>query len=99
MRRLIFLSTLFSGILATNELVGYESCNDGQQQKIKDAFDHAKRIFNVIRDSQIDWNSAAAVEFLGPPGFNQNMQSVIQGEQARIQGEAQCGPPIFWLYF
>ena len=34
--------------------------------------------------SNIDWNSAAAVEFLGPPGFNRAQQSQIQDVLANV---------------
>lgn len=93
---LLLISTLIICISATNQLVGYEGCSTdqgGQKDKIVEAFQQAKDIFDVIRDASIDWNSAAAVEFLGPPGFNQNMQSVIQGEQEKIQGERACQLP------
>jgi hypothetical protein len=93
MRYTFLLSAFFSGVIATNELVGYEGCDNTKKTKIDEAFSQAKKIFDVIRDAQIDWNSAAAVEFLGPPGFNQNMQSVIQGEQEKIQGEDGGGGP------
>lgn len=87
---LLLISSLITCISATNQLIGYEGCGTdqgGQKDKIDEAFRQAKDIFDVVRDANIDWNSAAAVEFLGPPGFNQNMQSVIQGEQEKIQGE------------
>jgi hypothetical protein len=33
---------------------------------------------NVIRDLHVDWTEAAALEFLGPPGYNMQYQARIQ---------------------
>jgi hypothetical protein len=85
---IFLLSTYITGIIATTQLVGYEGCSTGQTGAINEAFTQSKEIMDLVRTADIDWNSAAALEFLGPPGFNQNMQSVIQGEQAVIQGES-----------
>ncbi|KAI9770836.1 MAG: hypothetical protein M1839_003031 [Geoglossum umbratile] len=83
----IFLLSIYTaGILASNTLEGYEQCTDVQKSAINNAYAQAKQIMDVVRDVNIDWNSVQAVEFLGPPGFNQNLQTVIQGEQAVIQG-------------
>ncbi|KAF2261270.1 hypothetical protein CC78DRAFT_608635 [Lojkania enalia] len=91
-RNIFFISTFIASISATNKLVGFEGCNTNQgdqKDKINEAFQQAKKVFDVVRAANIDWNSAAAVEFLGPPGFNQNMQSVIQGiiwDVAKVNG-------------
>jgi hypothetical protein len=86
-RSFFILSAWVTRILATNQLVGYEGCNANQKNLIDESYADAKKIFNVVRDANIGWNSTPAVEFLGPLGFNQNFQGVLQGEQDRIQGE------------
>ncbi|KAN0075850.1 hypothetical protein V8E54_007120 [Elaphomyces granulatus] len=62
-------------------LVGYDGCNCcgiDKRQAIKTAWQQSWDVMDVIRELHIDWNEAAALEFLGPPGFNVQYQAVIQ---------------------
>ncbi|BCR95354.1 uncharacterized protein AKAW2_20294S [Aspergillus luchuensis] len=64
-------------------LYGYNGCNEffgkGAKGKIDDAYYDAWLITNTAGvASNIDWNNAAALEFLGAPGLNQGKQGQIQ---------------------
>ncbi|KAB8198899.1 hypothetical protein BDV34DRAFT_218516 [Aspergillus parasiticus] len=63
-------------------LYGYVGCNEhfkGAKGKIDDAYYDAWLISNTAGVvSDIDWNSAAALEFLGAPGLNKVQQPQIQ---------------------
>jgi hypothetical protein len=60
-------------------LVGFDGCSHHDKEKaIKAAWQQSWDVMDVIRDLDIDWNEAAALEFLGPPGFNKPFQEAIQ---------------------
>ena len=69
-------------------LYGYTGCKKlfpGGKKKIDDAYYDSWVIANGAGvKSDIDWNSAAALEFLGPPGLNKDQQSQIQAVLANI---------------
>lgn len=78
-RDLLLLCTSFTSALAATQLVGYEGCDDGGKTKIDEAYTHAKKIFDVVRGTNIKWNTILAGDFLGPPKWNQGFEPVIQG--------------------
>ena len=62
-------------------LYGYTGCKKypGAKGKIDGAYYDAWQLSNTEGvASDIDWNNAAALEFLGPPGLNRNQQAEIQ---------------------
>lgn len=64
-------------------LYGYTGCKkvfgDGAKAKIDNAYYDAWLMSNVAGvASNIDWNNAAALEFLGAPGLNKGEQPQIQ---------------------
>lgn len=62
-------------------LYGYNGCKNfaGAKGKIDGAYYDAWVMSNTDGvNSDIDWNNAAALEFLGAPGLNQDKQSQIQ---------------------
>ncbi|KAJ0414504.1 Spherulation-specific family 4-domain-containing protein [Aspergillus carlsbadensis] len=70
-------------------LYGYNECNkifgSGAKGKIDDAYYDAWVITNTAGvASDIDWNNAAALEFLGAPGLNKGKQGQIQAVLANV---------------
>jgi hypothetical protein len=65
------------GVNAVN-LVGWEGCSSDLKKKIGNAWEDAVAIGKSFQDTKIDWNGTAAVEYLGPPGFNEGVQAQIQ---------------------
>ncbi|KAI9759921.1 MAG: hypothetical protein M1840_003064, partial [Geoglossum simile] len=59
-------------------LVGYDGCDTTQSDAIDLAWVDSWQVMDISRDINIDWNEAAAVEYLGPPGFNQGSRPMIQ---------------------
>src|SRR5271170_4195899 len=54
-------------------------CSKTWEANIEEAYDDFRTLSNTEGVlSNIDWNSAAALEYLGPPGFNKRQQSQIQ---------------------
>jgi hypothetical protein len=47
-------------------------------QAITTAWQQSWGVMDVIRNLQVEWNEAAAVDFLGPPGLNDNYRATIQ---------------------
>ncbi|KEF57471.1 uncharacterized protein A1O9_05388 [Exophiala aquamarina CBS 119918] len=71
-------------------LWGFNGCDKVQTANIKEAYDDFKTLSNTKGVlSNIDWNSAAALEYLGPPGFNKNQQKQIQA----VFANAATNPP------
>lgn len=63
--------------LATR-LIGFDGCTDDQEKAITSGWQQSWKIMNHIyqvAEKGIDFNEAAAVEFLGPPAYNQQQQS------------------------
>jgi hypothetical protein len=60
-------------------LIGYDGCSSGQRNDIDNAFWDTRPIMDEIREHDIDFNGAAALEFLGPPSYNRPRQADIQG--------------------
>ena len=48
------------------------------KQAIKTAWEQSWDVMDIIRELDINWNEAAALEFLGPPGFNAPNQAAIK---------------------
>jgi hypothetical protein len=53
-------------------------CNRDQKNAINRAYDNFKTLSNQAGVRKIEFNSAAAVDYLGPPGFNKKQQERIQ---------------------
>ena len=80
---LLLATTVCSEIQSREDLyarlVGFDGCNyHDKEQAIKAAWQQSWDVMDVIRDLDIDWNEAAALEFLGPPGYNKPFQDAIQ---------------------
>ncbi|THC89832.1 hypothetical protein EYZ11_010716 [Aspergillus tanneri] len=63
--------------LATR-LFGFDGCTDAQEKAITSGWQQSWKIMNhmyQVAKKGIDFNEAAAVEFLGPPAYNQQEQS------------------------
>ncbi|KAI9763098.1 MAG: hypothetical protein M1840_000910 [Geoglossum simile] len=80
-------------------LVGFEGCDQTQTDSIRAAWRDSWQVMDVIREININWDEAAAVEFLGPPGFNQGRQAAIQDilrNLGTITGRGIPVPPLDW---
>src|ERR1700722_6465241 len=82
---LLFAATVWSEIQSREDLytrlVGYDGCTCcpfDQGNAIKVAWRQSWDGMDVIPELPIDWNEAAALEYLGPPGFNAQYQATIQ---------------------
>ncbi|KAI9170782.1 hypothetical protein HJFPF1_00255 [Paramyrothecium foliicola] len=77
------LSTFDSNVtdLATR-LTGWEGCDVDERRLIYAGWQQSWKIMNLLykEASAINFNEAAAVEYLGPPALNQGEQSAIQDE-------------------
>lgn len=65
--------------LAT-KLVKFNGCNPVQRTAIYSGWQQSWKIMNLLykEADSIDFNSAAAMEYLGPPSLNQNQQGAIK---------------------
>jgi hypothetical protein len=82
---LLFAATVWSEIQSREDLytrlVGYDGCTCcpiDQGEAIKVAWRQSWDVMGVIRELRIDWNEAAALEYLGPSSFNVQYQATIQ---------------------
>ncbi|KAI9761721.1 MAG: hypothetical protein M1840_001725, partial [Geoglossum simile] len=81
------------------QLVGFEGCDQTKQNTIRQAWRDSWQIMDVIGDININWDEAAAVEFLGPPAFNQGQRAAIQDilrNLGTITGRGIPVPPFDW---
>ncbi|KAI9762265.1 MAG: hypothetical protein M1840_001444 [Geoglossum simile] len=59
-------------------LVGFNGCDDQSVEAIRKAWRDSWAVMDVIREININWNEAAALEYLGPPGYNRPKQAAMQ---------------------
>ncbi|KAN0067299.1 hypothetical protein V8E54_014562 [Elaphomyces granulatus] len=69
-------------------LYGWDGCDDintNIKGWIQDAYTDANKLVNLAGvKSGVDWNSASALEFLGPSALNKDQQSQIQAVLANV---------------
>jgi hypothetical protein len=76
---LLVLSLSARSVLAGMTLQGFTGCKGGEESAIVDAWHNSREIVDATRGKIVDWNEAAALEYLGPPAFNARGQQAIQG--------------------
>ena len=67
-------------------LVGEEGCDNWQMNKIYSGWYDAYKLMD-FESGNINWNEAAALEFLGPPAMN-------LPQRAQISGKSRCAVPL-----
>lgn len=78
-------------VLDRTKLVNWDSCNSEQQKIIKETWKDATKLAGGTKN--IDWSSAAAVQFLGPGGRNDEHRLIMQ----RILNNAATFGPAWWF--
>jgi hypothetical protein len=75
------LSTRVSLILLVFQLtILHSECSNKRKRNIKEAYDDFKALSHTDGVFQnIDWNSAAALEYLGPAAFNKKIAEANPG--------------------
>jgi hypothetical protein len=71
--------------LLRTQLVGFDGCGTDKGNKILGAWRESWGIMDVIRKDKVNWNEAAALEYLGPPGYNSGRQGDIQGDDSMTE--------------
>lgn len=66
-------------------LVGEEGCDNYQMNKIFSGWYDAYKLMGEAGDGDVDWNEAAALEYLGAPAQNKAQRSPIKGKRIPIQ--------------
>ncbi|KAI1282375.1 hypothetical protein F5Y07DRAFT_237858 [Xylaria sp. FL0933] len=66
--------------IAATRLINYDGCNTVRRGLIYQGWIQSWKIMNQILKEvdNMNWNEAAAVEYLGPPGLNKGVQADIQ---------------------
>lgn len=79
-------------------LAGWEDCSSTQQRAISHGWEDAVSLANALRSP--NFNEAAALEFLGPPGFNKQYQQSISDIFTRVStfGQGSRGVPSFFKW-
>lgn len=67
--------------LATR-LVRYDGCDNFQANHIYSGWQQSWKIMEASKNGDIDFNSAAALEFLGASGLNKDKHDAMNGKQA-----------------
>ncbi|KAI9765020.1 MAG: hypothetical protein M1840_007845 [Geoglossum simile] len=80
-------------------LIGFDGCDQSQVDAIRTGWRDSWQVMDTIREINVNWNEAAAVEFLGPPGYNQGRRATIQDilhSLGTITGRGVPFPPLDW---
>lgn len=81
--------------IEATKLVKFSGCSAQQKKDISNSFKEAQKIMEIdaIRNGQIDFNSAGALEYLGPSGLNKEYQGKLNGI---VKQFATITPPWFF---
>lgn len=87
------ISTIYAQevVVEGTKLINWDSCDSGQQKVIKEAWVDAIKLAEGAKN--IQWNSAAALQFLGPQAYNKEDQPKIQG----ILNNVATFDPAWWF--
>jgi hypothetical protein len=79
-------------------LAGWEGCSSAQQKAISYGWEDAFSLANYLKSP--NFNEAAALEFLGPPGYNKQYQQGISDTFTRLStfGQGSRGVPSFFKW-
>lgn len=97
---LLFLPAVLADVefLSIN-LKGWEGCTNDQSAKISAAWENAVKMAGAL-DGNIDWNEAAAVEYLGPPVYTDDYKdeiiSIFKNAATFGQGSRWTPTPLKW---
>jgi hypothetical protein len=102
----LLISSIQAQNLSVNavNLVGWEGCSVGMKKKIAASWEDAVNIGQSFVDTKINWNEAAALEYLAPPGFNEGVRTQIEDVLENVatfgQGSWFWHPtPLKWKIF
>jgi hypothetical protein len=96
--------TLLSTVLAEVEflsinLKGWQNCDNAQMAKISSAWENAVKMAAALRGN-INFNEAAAVEYLGPPAYTSDyadeIRQVFENAATFGQGSKWTPTPLKW---
>ncbi|KAK3897538.1 killer toxin subunits alpha beta [Staphylotrichum tortipilum] len=67
-------------------LIGYTECDWSQRREVRSGWLQSWKLMDHVRPkvSNLDFNSAAAIEYLGPPAINQPYQYRIKGGHSGV---------------
>ncbi|KAI9761710.1 MAG: hypothetical protein M1840_001714 [Geoglossum simile] len=80
-------------------LIGFDDCDPTQVATIRAGWEDSWQVMDTIREININWDEAAAVDFLGPPGYNREQRAAIQDilrNLGTITGRGIPFPPLDW---
>ncbi|KAI9759412.1 MAG: hypothetical protein M1840_003357 [Geoglossum simile] len=80
-------------------LIGFDSCDPTEVDVIQAAWEDSWQVMDTIREINMNWDEAAAVDFLEPPGYNREQRAVIQDilrNLGTITGHGIPFPPLDW---
>ncbi|RKK94484.1 hypothetical protein BFJ68_g15147 [Fusarium oxysporum] len=88
------------GNLATR-LFGWQGCSTAQSRAIYSGWQQSWKIMDAVQGKNLNWNEAAAIEYLAPPFINEEEQAAIKkiiDTVVTIRGGSSFNPFKWWLH-
>ncbi|KAL7943679.1 hypothetical protein V8C42DRAFT_328167 [Trichoderma barbatum] len=79
-------------IMATS-LQGFDGCSRDQETAIKSGWQQSWKLMNYMAGLKIDYEDAAALEYLGPPAYNIQQRALYEAVYANIK----TIQPSWWI--
>ncbi|KAF5681220.1 glycoside hydrolase family 18 [Fusarium heterosporum] len=85
----------------STRLFGWQGCNRYHKRAIYSGWQQSWKIMDVVKGKNLNWNEAAAFEYLAPPFINEEDQAAMQkiiDTVATIKGGSSLNPFKWWLH-
>ncbi|KAF4339668.1 killer toxin subunits alpha beta [Fusarium beomiforme] len=86
---------------AATRLFGWQGCSTAQSQAIYSGWQQSWKIMDAVQGENLNWNEAAALDYLAPPFINEEQQAEIKkiiDTVVTIRGGSSFNPFKWWLH-
>ncbi|CAJ0552337.1 Ff.00g063160.m01.CDS01 [Fusarium sp. VM40] len=86
---------------AATRLFGWQGCSSAQRQAIYSGWQQSWKMMDVVKGDNLDWNQAAAIDYLGDPFNNDEDQAEMKKileTVGTIKGGWNINPLKWWLH-
>jgi hypothetical protein len=81
---------------AATRLFGWQGCSSAQRQAIYSGWQQSWKLMDVVKGDNLNWNEAAAIDYLADPFFNDEDQAEIKSMPPGSQLHHMC--PMLTLF-
>ncbi|KAF4420538.1 Killer toxin subunits alpha/beta [Fusarium austroafricanum] len=86
---------------SATRLFGWEGCSTAQSTAIYSGWQQSWKMMDAVQGDNLNWNEAAALDYLSPPFINEEEQAAIKNifdTVVTIRGDSNFNPFKWWLH-